>query len=232
MLTIDTREFQEHPELSELPIPKQIQKLDAGDYALLDRTGDAIGIERATIPNLMDKLQSGELESQLERCFASYKQVILLTEGVYDSMAGMLAIYKQGEKTYWRAKVYPNTYFNSLQSLLDRLGEFGVQVIQSPNFSCSMDTIVCIYKGRREPEEKHTLLKRTRPIRPPTRLTTNPAVGKLMGLTERLPEKVAIRLLQKYQSILHIIAAVNNGECDVEGFGKGLQDNFRKSIGL
>jgi len=237
MIVVDDREAkeaEEHQGVSipyVLGIPCTIDRLTAGDYAFLGRGNGLVGIERSEIGNLIQKLRSGELESQLLRCQETYSSIILLVEGVYDQIDKLLATYNLGNRGYFRTHVYPSTEYGFIMALLVRLSELGIEVIHTPNFLCSMTTISTIYHQRTKPEEEHTLFKKTRAIRIPTKLTSNPTVPRLMALFPRLSEKVAIRLINKYGSIWSILNTEDSELLEVEGFGKGLLSKLKEGIG-
>lgn len=238
MMAVDTREVQEAQDHHDLFIPDQlvgipcsVQLLTAADYAFLDRDITPLGIERCEIGNLIQKMRSGELESQLLKCQVNYAKVILLIEGVYDQLEGLVATHKAGNRGYFRVHVYPHTYYDEVKALEVRLSELGVEVLSSPNFTCSMRLIRIIYNQRTKPEEEHTLFKKTRVIKIPTRWTTNPAVPKLMTLIPRLPEKVAIDMIDKFGSIWEILHAEESYLLEVEGFGKGGLKRLRDGMG-
>jgi DNA excision repair protein ERCC-4 len=232
MITIDRREVQEHPEIPELiELPFTIDTLSAGDYAFLDRNDEPLGIERSEIGNLIQKLVSGELEDQLSRCQDSYSTIILLPEGVYDKVDSLLATHKPSNRGYFRVRVYPHTRYDYIKALEVRLSELGIEVIHSPNFDCSMTVIRTIYQQRTKPEEAHNLFKKIRPVRIPVKLSSNPAVPKLMTLCPRLPERVSIRLINKFGSIWNILHVDDSELLGVEGFGKGLLTKLKKEVG-
>ena len=237
MIIIDdreAREAEEHHSISipdELDIPCVIDRLSAGDYAFLSRDNKLIGIERSEIGNLIQKLRSGELEDQLLKCQEVYSSVILLTEGVYDKVDKLLAVYKLGNRGYFRTHVYSNTEFSFISALLVRLSELGIEILFSPNYACTLSLIQTIYHQRTKPEEQHNLFKRSRVIKIPTKLTRNPAVPKLMALCPRLSEKVAIRLIHKYGSIWNILNAEDSDLLSVEGFGRGSLNKLKEGIG-
>jgi len=238
MITIDSREFQAHPELNDLLlIPFRVELLEAGDYAFLDRNSEVIGIEHSEIGNLIQKLHSGELEDQLIRCSNCFNQTILLVRGVYDAEGRMLSIYKKAEwerankVLYVRNRVAPNTYYSSIQALLDRLSELGIQILHAADFPATVTTLEAIYKQRTSPEEAHRLFKTTRLLRIPTKLTSNPQVPRLMALCPRMPEKVAIRLIQRYDSIWAVLNQPDEALLDVEGLGQGLLKNLKEGVG-
>ena len=233
MITIDRREVQQHPEIPNIiDLPHKIETLNAADYAFLNRDDEPVGIERSEIGNLIQKLRSGELESQIHKCDEAYSTVILLVEGVYDQVGNLLAIHKQSERGYFRTKIFPNTRFDYSIALMIRLSEMGIEIIPSPNFECSMVTIKAIYHQRTKPEEQHNLFKRIRPIKIPTKLSNNLAVPMLMSICPRLPERTAVRLIGKYSTIWRILNAEPNELMEVEGVGKTLVDRLRKGVGI
>lgn len=231
MIVVDDRETTQHPEIVELLPSVSITRLEAGDYAFLDRAHSPLGIERSEVNNLVQKLRSGELEEQLTKCQEAYSTVILLTEGVYDHVGELLATYSPGRNGYFRTHVYARTPYNIVPALLVRLSEMGVELIHSPNFECSMEIIKTIYNQRTKPEEEHTLFKKTRALKIPTKLTNNPAVSRLMALCPRLSEKVAIRLINKYGSIWNILNTGDTELLEEEGFGRGLLAKLKEGVG-
>src|SRR3990167_9310532 len=116
-MKVDDREVTEHPEIpTSIGIPCTVERMDSGDYAFLDRDTRPIGIERCAIGNFVQKIQSGELEDQMYRCQDNYSTVILLLEGIYDEIGGLLAIYKRGGKGYFPVHVYPRTTFKFIKA--------------------------------------------------------------------------------------------------------------------
>jgi len=232
LITIDRREIQEHPDITDLiGLPFVVDTLDAGDFAFLDRNSEPVGIERSEIGNLIQKVRSGELEAQMLKCQDNYASIILLVEGVYDSIDGLLAVYNGGNRGYFRTYVYPRTYYETVIAMEVRLSEMGIELIHSPTLQCTMSTIRTIYNQRTKPEEQHALFKRTRAVVIPTKLTNNPAVPMLMTLCPRLSEKVAIRLINKYDNIWTIIHQPDEQLLQIEGFGRGLLDKLKKGVG-
>jgi len=237
MIAIDDREAQEalsHHQVDireALEVPSIVQRLDSADYCFLDRDRNPLGIERCEIGNLVQKLRSGELEEQLSRCQEAYTSIVLLVEGVFDQMEGLLAVHKAGSRGYFRVHVYPHTYYEATRALEVRLSELGIEILHSPNFLCSMTLIRAIYKQRVRPEEQHQLFKHTRVVRLPARFTTNPAVPMLMSLCPRLSEKIAALLLARYGSIWGILHAPDKELLEVEGLGKGLLTRLRRNVG-
>lgn len=233
MIVIDDREVTQHPtipKLLDLPDIK-IVRLDAADYSFLNSRDEPVGIERSEIGNLLQKLRSGELESQMGKCSEAYSSIILLVEGVYDEVQGFLAIHRQSERGYFRNHIYPHTRYDYTMASIIRLSEMGIEVIPSPNFECSMVVVRTIYQQRTKPEDQHSMFKRIRPIRIPVKLSANPAVPRLMSLCPRLPEKTAIRLINKYESIWSILSTPDSELLGVEGMGKGLLDKLKRGVG-
>lgn len=232
MLTIDDREIAEHPDIPYLiEVPFTVSRLDAADFAFLDYNNEPTGIERSEIGNLLQKLRSGELESQMLKCADNYSSVILLVEGVYDQVSGFLAVHKESSRGYFRTHIYPHTRYDYTMSLLVRLSEMGIEILSSPNFACSMLLIKAIYEQRTKPEEEHHLFKKIRQVRLPVKLSSNPAVPKLLALCNRLGEKVAIRLINRYNNIWGIIHAPDEELLGIEGMGRGLLQNLKKGLG-
>ncbi len=232
IIAIDDRECTQHPSIAELlKLPTIVERLDSADYAFTDRAGSAIGIERSEINNLVQKLHSGELEEQLSRCVANYSTVILLIEGVYDSVGGYLATYKASSNGYFRVRTSPHLRYEAVQAVLTRFQELGIEVLHTANFDCSMDTIRTIYMQRNKAEEAHTLFRKIRATHIPTRISSNPAVPRLMALCPRLGEKVAVAMIYKYGSIWTILHSPDKELLALEGFGKGMLKNLKESLG-
>lgn len=232
MIIIDDREVTQHPKLpEELGIPNRVERLEAGDFCFLGRGNESVGIERTEIKNLVQKLRIGELESQLYKCQECYSSVILLVEGVFDELSGLLAVHNKGNRGYYRNQVYPRTTYELIVAVLIRLSEMGIELIFSPNFSCSVRIVRLIYQQRTKEEEEHSLFKKIRKVNLPVKLTTNENVPKLMALVPRIPERVAIRLIYKFDSIWGVLHAEDKELLEVDGMGKGLVSNLKRSIG-
>lgn len=235
MILIDDRQVVEHPEIPHvIGIENHVVRLEAADYCFLSSGNGLTGIEQSEIGNLVQKLRSGELESQLRNCQKYYASVILLIEGVYDKHDDLLALYRKGVKnnrSYFRNFIYPSTTFEYAMATIIRLSEMGIEIISSPNFGCSIAIVRYIYNQRTKSEEEHTLFKRTRKIEIPTKLTANPDVPKLMALCSHLGEKVAIRLINRYNTIWSIIHTPDEELLEIEGMGRSLLQNLKRGIG-
>jgi ERCC4-type nuclease len=233
-ITVDDREVTQHPDIPTLlKTPVIVTRLDSADYAFLDRNNDPVGIERCEIGNLMQKIRNGELESQLTRCAESYSTVILLTEGVYDGMDGLVAHYHKTRTgtAYYRSRIEPFFKMAEVNGVLMRLAELGIENVATPNFDCSMGIIDTIFKQRTKPEEAHTMFKKLRHFSVPSKISNNPAVPMLLALCPRMPEKVAVRLIYKYDTIWDILQASIADLKAVEGMGATLIDRLHKGVG-
>jgi ERCC4-type nuclease len=231
---IDTRELAEHPEIPirlKTPIDR-IELLNAGDYVFF-AANNTVCIERCHVMNLVQKLMSGELESQLIRCAEQYGQVILLTEGVYDHVDKYLAVSKmtRSGEGYYRNHVYPSTRYKELANLHARLIQLGCGLINTANFECTLLTLESIYEEWTKSESAHSLFIKTHPFIIPSKLSSNPAVPRLMALVPRLSEKVAIRLINKYGTIWNLVRADTSDVLMVEGFGPVSLKKLKENIG-
>ena len=231
-MVIDDREVTQHEDIpSKIGVPLEVERLDSADYAFMDVNGNSIGIERSEIGNLLQKLRSGDLESQIRRCADTYNSVVLLVEGVYDEVDDLLAVYRGGSKGYFRSRVFPTTTYESVMSLLARFSDLGIEVIQSPNFDCSLRIIRCIFNQRTKGVDEHSLFRKIRTVRLPAKMTNNPAVPMLMYLCPRLSERAAIRLIHRFGSIWGVVNAPEKELLEVEGFGKSLLRRLLDNVG-
>lgn len=233
MLIIDDREVTQHPELTtELSIPVKVERRPAGDYIFMDNHQELEGIERCEIGNLMQKIRNGEIESQLTRCDQEFSKVILLIEGVYDHMGGFITHFKKNKEgtSYYRNRIEPQWKYVDLEAFIIRISELGFEVFQTPTFECSMRFLECLYNQRTKDEKTHTLFKKIRPIKIPVKLSSNPAVPKLLALCPRMQEKVAIRLINRFGSIMGILLASDKDLMEIDGLGKTGIDNLKKSV--
>ncbi len=236
-LMIDSREVIEHPQIPELfKIPILVNRMNAGDYAFLDRNEEPTGIERCEIGNLLQKIRSGELEQQILHCDRDYSHVILLTERVYDEFNQKVAQYKEaktkkGSKVYIRTRIESGFRYREVEAFKLRLAELGIEQVWTPNLSCTIDMVELIYLQRTKPEEAHTLFKKIKVTHIPVKLSNNPNVPKLMALCPRIPEKVAIALIYKYETIWNIINTPDKELLEVDGFGQTLLDRLKEGVG-
>jgi len=232
MLLIDDRELSQHKDIPDLiGIPVTIDRLEAADYAFLSHSSEPIGIERCEVSNLIQKLHSGELEDQMIKCNRAYGSIILLIEGVYDQVQNFLAVHGESERGYFRKHIYPHTRYDYTVASLVRLSQMGIELVHSPNFACSMVVVRTIYQQRTKAEGDHSLFKKIRRVKLPVKLSTNPAVPKLLALANHMPEKTAIRLINKYGTIWNVLNAGDDELLEVEGMGKGLLDKLKKGVG-
>ena len=235
-ITVDDREITQHPDIPQkLTTPVIVQRMDAADFAFLDRANDPVGIERCEIGNLIQKMRDGELESQLIRCDENFSSVFLLVEGVFDFMPGdgVLSHFKKTREGngYYRSRIEPFTKLVEVYSLLVRLSELGIEVVTTANFDCSMLMVDTIYKQRTKPEDAHTMFRKVRKVAIPSKLSTKPEVPMLLALCPRMPDKVAIRLLMQFETIWGVLNATPAELTQVEGMGKGLVDRLLKGVG-
>ena len=231
-MIVDSREVLQHPEIPEvLGVPVDVMQIDAGDYIFLDAHNETEGIERCEIGNLVQKLRSGELESQLTKCDQNYNRIILLVEGVFDKVDNYLAVHKPSDRGYFRIHVYPNTRYDYVAGSLVSLSNMGIEVVFSPNFGCTMVLIRTIYNQRTKPDDQHSLFKKIRAVKIPVKLSSNPAVPRLLALTPRIGEKTAIRLINRYGSIWKIFNADEKDVLSTQGMGKTLLRKLKESVG-
>lgn len=232
VMLVDDREMTQHPEIPTLlGMDVCVVRLDAADFCFLDRNKEPVGIERSKITNLMEKLRSGELESQMRKCQNFYPSIILLVEDVYDLNGGLLAVYKKGNKGYFRNYIYPHTHYKVAKAVEISLSGMGIEVLSSPNLECSMQVVRLLYEQRTKPEEAHTLFKKIRRIKIPVKRTANPNVPMLMALVPTLPETTAIRLIYEYDTIWNIIHTGDKELLRVNGMGKGLLRKLKSGVG-
>lgn len=232
MITVDRREVTKHPEIPRLfHLPISVETLEAGDYAFLDYDSNAVAIERCMTSNLVEKLNSGELESQIVKCAEIYSRVILLTEGVYDEVDSLLALYGKGGNNYFRNFVFPKTLYIRVVASLDGISEMGIELMHTANLECTIKAIQTVYERRTKPREHRTLFRKIRPIKIPVKLSANPAVPMLMSLCPRLPEKTAVALIYKYDTIWNVLNADEGELLQIDGFGRGLLSKLKRNVG-
>lgn len=232
MILVDDREYNEHPDLTELiSIETRIERLNSADYAFMDINRETVGVERCEISNLIQKIKSGELEQQLSRCVEDYSRVILLVEGVFGSIGGFVASYKKTTNGFYRNHIFARTTYNSVMALLIRLSDLGIEILQTSDFDCSMYSLVQLYEQRNTPEEEHTFFRRIRQARIPTKLSNNPTVPRLLALCPRLPERTAVELVNKYGTIWNIVNTPEKELLKTEGLGKVLVRRLKGNIG-
>ena len=238
MIVVDSREVGEHPdlvdELGKYNIDIAIDRLDAADYVFVAWGSKLTGIERAEVSNLVQKMKSGELEEQLTRCAEQFSSVILLVEGIDHTIGDNLATYKgtKDHKAFYRNYVFPHTTLVELKALESRLSQLGFEVLHATDFTCSMATIAAIYHNRTKPPEAHKLFMGIRKPTIPVKMSNNPSVPKLLALCDRMPEKVAIRLIYEYKTVWGVLNTPDKELLGVEGMGRGLLARLRKGVGM
>lgn len=232
MIIIDDREHTQHKNTQRLlaPIPTKVERLEAADFAFLNHATEPVGIERCHVTNFLQKLRDGEMESQLRRCQQDYSQVILLLEGIYDEVSGLLALYNVTKSGHFRYKVFANTQWAYIQGCKVRLSSMGIEIIEAHSFEASMDTVRMIYNQRTKPNTEQQMFRHTRRMALPTKLTNNPSVGRLMGLIPRLPEKTAILIMQKFGSLWNVLLASDQELMGVNGVSKTTVKKLREVL--
>jgi ERCC4-type nuclease len=205
--------------------------LETSDYAFLDRDNNAVGIERCEINNFVQKLASGELEAQMYRCASEFSTTVLLIEGIYNHTSGFLTTFREGDRGYFRNRISPHLRYDAVLASMLRLSEFGIELVHTPNFNCSMIAVSLLYIQRTESTDLSMLFRKIRTVKLPVKLSSNPAVPKLMALGSRVPEKVAIELIGKYGSIWNVLHTPDEELLQIKGFGKGLLESIKKGVG-
>jgi ERCC4-type nuclease len=190
-----------------------------------------VGIERCEVGNFVQKLQSGELEEQMIRCTRTYSTTTLLLEGFYGHVGQLLCTFKEGTNAFFRSHIYPRLRMDSMVAALIRMSEYGIEIIQSPNLEGSAVTIRLLHNQRTEAEGLATLFKKIRHNKMPVKYSSNPQVSKLLGLGNRIPERVAIELIEKFGSIWAILNSQDKDILEVKGVGKGLLEGIKKGVG-
>jgi len=234
MIIVDDREMLQHPDIPSFleGVPLEVQRLEGGDFAFINIDGDPIAIERSEIGNLRQKLHTGELEAQLRKCADMYSRVYLIVEGVFDATSGLVAVHKhRRDAYYYRAHIYPNTRYDYIASVLVRLSMIGVIILSAPNLECTLHFVRAIYSQENKTEEEHTLFKKNRVLRMPSKITNNPAIPRLMGLCDRMPEKTALRLINKFGSVWGVLNASDKELQETDGVGKTLVKKLRRGVG-
>ena len=233
LITVDDREVMQHPSIAKRLIsPTVVSRLSAADFAFMNVHDQLVGIERCEINNFIQKIYSGELESQLRKAEMIYHKMYLLLEGVFDNHEGYLSVYKKSPKGYFSSRISKATRYESILAMEIRLIEMGVHIIHTPNFECSMLMVQILFNQEKKLESEHTLFHKIQAPQIPKKLSDNPAVPRLMSLVPRLSENTAVTLINKYKTIWGILAISEVELLQIPGFGKTLIHRLKENLGL
>ena len=196
-----------------------------GDYAWLTDISETI--ERKYITDLITSLYSGRLVEQLRGCLDEYQKVYLLIEGVWDlCKEERIMVYRKNPRGYFPSTYSPAISFSQVQLLLKSLMQF-VDILWSPNQETTAQIILAMSKSIK-PETLMSKVVRKQKKMPMWCRDTR--IIKLINLIDRMPEKTAKRLVDKFGCLGNIFNASEEELRQVSGVGKGLIANLKEVI--
>jgi len=175
------------------------------DYLIANK----VGVERATMNDLVQKIKGRTLEGQLQRVIDKGYEPIALVEGIIPSHSEMR--------------------LESIYGYISGLSESGITVVHTVNAEHTAQHLVKLHDKVMKGEFKTLKIPVTRS------LSDHPTLKKLMGI-EGIDETLAERIKLKYPNIVRFTWAcqrqVETGRSnllDINGIGKKKADIIAKS---
>lgn len=214
----------------------EFERMDVGDYMMFDRDENLTLVTRKA-GDLLQSTFSGHFSEELEGClemvhsYGENSKVFFLCEGPWANYGYGLAHFKRRGGD-WFAQVASHSCERTLwPNMQISLQTAGLYVVYTTGLVETAEALVAI--EQRGMEGWPTKLARSIK-RPELRWTDDNRVAKLMALCPKLPEKVALLMLEEFGGIGNIVNMVNEWGGDdllkIPGFGKTLLMNLRRSL--
>jgi ERCC4-type nuclease len=163
-MIVETRERQAHPQVHQHLVVSlgadtvETESMRFGDYAFygapINEKSPHIGIEYATLNDLLGKIQTGRFQQQLIGCMETYDITILLVEGIIqeDKDSGRVRTYGYDSKMDYAR----------LREVLFSAKAHGI-IVEDNNLNRkkASERLVQIFRYYRKDQEKHKLFRRT-----------------------------------------------------------------------
>ena len=244
MLYVDDREprpnakYPDRQDMVELltkqEVPARITHLEVGDYQFYDRDGGLILVSRKG-SDLLQSVFEGHFQDELNRCCNLVKsygdgRVFALFEGPWECVKdGVVWCQSDGWALTQAARPHA-TQHNTILGIELSLQLDGIMVMHTNSIYETSVALATLYK--RSQEGWPSTMTKGRKL-PPLLRTRDVRVARLMALVDRLPEKVALQLLQKWDNIgaiLEMSVVDPSPLLSVKGFGPTLLQNLREAV--
>lgn len=252
MLSVDDREQRDHPQIF-ATLLKNLNhtnvgkvRLDYGDYTFLgapypQRDGTVrpprIGIEYATLSDVLGKITSGRYGQQLTGMLTTYDVSILLIEGPVYAAKGSKNLQVFGAPIQ-----FPKSRWDSIRFSTEM---HGVRVFVADNRAEAAEWIIKWYRWWREDPEKHQLFRHREaeiqldraelspdelPFDVPIGEPIDRAVSVMMAVVHGLGKKRVISALDKYGDLRTLFMLPESALREIDGWGPKLARDFNEAV--
>lgn len=212
----------------------KLGRLSYGDASFLGKgQGDVpllVGIERKTIGDLLNSMESGRLQGhQIPGLVASYNVVYLIVEGVCRNVEGEDDVMEQMSCGKWRAMRVTRKAFDSFLNTLEVLAHIIVRQTSNPKNTASLiSNLYCWWQKGWDDHKGHLGFAMSLP---PTAQLSKPSllrrvVKELPGIGWERSKAVA----DYFGSIEAVVAATEKDWMNIDGIGKVLSKQLVKVI--
>lgn len=226
--------------IEEAGCPAEFERLDVGDYMSFDRDEELILVTRKA-SDLLQSTFSGHFSDELDRClematsYGGNPKVFFLVEGPWAPYGHGLAHFRRQGGDWFRQTMSHSCDRTLWPNMQISIQTAGLYVVHTTSLQDTAEALVAIWE--RGQEGWPTKLARTI-RRPELRWSNDNRVAQLMALCPKLPEKVATRLIQEFESIGNIVDIArqeyqrkkDNPLLQLDGFGPTLLKNLQESL--
>lgn len=217
-----------------LGVPAKFERLQVGDYRWYDSLGDLIIVTRKA-SDLLQSVFDGHFQTELNQCCKmvdSYGggKVIALMEGPWAVTDEGVAWFRGDGYGGFQMDRPHATRHEMVPGIELSLQLDNIMVMHSCSVWETAVTLSVLYK--RSQNGWPSTMTRGRRL-PPLHRTTDQRIARLMALVDRLPEKVALKLIQQFGTITVVVGLADenpNELLKVPGFGPTYLRKLQEAI--
>lgn len=210
------------------------KRLDVGDYQWWGSDGFPVLVSRKS-SDLLPSIFSNHFQEELTSCInftesAGGGHIWTIVEGPWSSGNGLVKHYKSAGANWFKKSSEHRTSPRILAGLYTSLHLSGIGVLYTSSIAETADALAVLWERSQQGWPTEFLSGRRLPQ---LKRTSNTKVAKLMMLTPRLPEKVAIAMLKEFGSLTTIMELVHDDPARLtltKGFGKTMLANLKESV--
>uniref|UniRef100_A0A6M3K7S3 Putative nuclease n=1 Tax=viral metagenome TaxID=1070528 RepID=A0A6M3K7S3_9ZZZZ len=223
-----------------LKIPVEVTRLEYGDFAFFGNGPDdaiiSVGIERKTLGDLVNSMQSGRLSGhQLIGLVETYNIIYLLVEGEYRVNLNTGAIMTGHGKNWtplgYGARTFMYREVANFLNTLAIIGDIHVWFTHNPEESGAWVRFTYNWWQKEwEDHKAHKAFNRSK-LAPSKALLVKPPVSKkLFNMLTDIGWEKAEALLQRFPTMESLVMAEPKDIQEVKGVGKGLANSIWREL--
>jgi ERCC4-type nuclease len=214
------------------------EQLQFGDYAFngaeYDGRSPSIGIELATVADLIGKINSGRLRFQVTGLLDRYDVAILLVQGrIEPDKHGQVKVHE---------RVPVGIPYNRIAEILFSASMHGIHVFTEPTPNAVMERLVHWYRWWQKPADSHTFFRKVDAeiqangaksddqFLVPTAPALDRATASLMAMVRGLGSKRAQAALRHWGRLDVLFTLSEDQLLEIDGWGPNPVSEFRTAI--